>query len=49
MVATEAAEATKVNGREATGLGWGLRVVRLLFIWSFRNMATMKGTGTKLM
>lgn len=49
MVATEAAEVIKANGREATGLGWGLRVVRLLFIWSFQSMATMKGTGTKLM
>lgn len=48
MVATEAAEGIKASGREAPGLGWVSRGVKLPFIWPFQNMATMKGTGKSL-
>lgn len=44
MVATEAAEDIKDSDREATGLGWDLKGVTLLFISPFQNMATMKDT-----
>lgn len=48
MVATEAAGGIKASGREATGLGWVLKGVRLPFIWPFQNMAIMKVTGKGL-
>lgn len=48
MVATEAAEDIKASVREAPGLGSGLRGVKLRFIWSSQNMATMKDRGKKL-
>lgn len=47
-VATEAVGGIKANGREATGLDWVLRGVRLPFIWPFQNMVTMKVTGKHL-
>lgn len=48
MVATEAAEGTRESGREALGLGWVLKEVRLLSICPSQNMATMKDTGKSL-
>lgn len=48
MVATEAAEDIKDSDREATGLGWDLKGVTLLFISPFQNMATMKDTGKRV-
>lgn len=47
-MATEAVGGIKANGREGTGLDWVSRGVRLPFIWSFQNMATMKVTGKQL-
>lgn len=38
------AEDIKERDREATGLDWDLKEVRLLFIWPSQNMASMKDT-----
>lgn len=48
MEATEAAGGIKANGREAPGLGWASRGVKLPFISSFQNMVTTKVTGKTL-